>query len=277
MSLFKKKPSSPSYKKLLLRASGLCWALPAGCLQYHCDTTAYIQSFSWDGSDDATTTPSSNHQNNQNYNVCFRRHVTFKMLFRQWKQSDDRRATAALSTSPLSLASKLEAQAPQQTRWSPCTATWRATRTSSPFLASSPPQPITSARSTDISGGGCDCLCSDAQHLWLTQQYKESPHIMTLGILAFSTTFSSPTDRIHHDRRRPDLWSGVEQLPQPCCQRSQDSQWVWSKLVNFHRIPLFAGFVKPFTVGVNFDASDELGTKEGTSGFSILYTQKACA
>jgi hypothetical protein len=31
-------------------------------------------------------------------------------------------------------------------------------------------------------------------------------------------------------------------------------------------------------VGVNFDGSDELATAlEGTSGFSILYTQKACA
>ena len=49
-------------------------------------------------------------------------------------------------------------------------------------------------------------------------------------------------------------------------------------LVSFDRLPPFcAGYVKPFTVGVNFDASDELGTKEGTSGFSILYTQKACA
>ena len=27
--------------------------------------------------------------------------------------------------------------------------------------------------------------------------------------------------------------------------------------MNFHRIPLFAGFVKPFTVRVNFDASSE--------------------
>ena len=50
---------------------------PAGCLQYHYDTTGYIQSFGWDGSDDATTTPSSNHQNNQKYNICFRRQVSF--------------------------------------------------------------------------------------------------------------------------------------------------------------------------------------------------------
>ena len=53
---------------------------PSGCLQYHYDTTGYIQSFGWDGSDDATTTPSSNHQNNQNYNICFRRQVNFKTL-----------------------------------------------------------------------------------------------------------------------------------------------------------------------------------------------------
>ena len=50
---------------------------PAGCLQYHYDTTGYIQSFGWDGSDDATTTPSANHQNNQKYNICFRRQVSF--------------------------------------------------------------------------------------------------------------------------------------------------------------------------------------------------------
>ena len=37
---------------------------------------------------------------------------------------------------------------------------------------------ITSAHSTDIAIN----LCSAIQHLWLTQQYKETPHIMTLGI-----------------------------------------------------------------------------------------------
>ena len=51
---------------------------PAGCLQYHYDTTGYIQSFGWDGSDDATTSPSANHQNNQKYNICFRRQVSFR-------------------------------------------------------------------------------------------------------------------------------------------------------------------------------------------------------
>ena len=39
----------------------------------------------------------------------------------------------------------------------------------------------------------------------------------------------------------------------------------------------YPGYVKPFKVGVNFDGSDELGNKEGSTGFSILYTQKACA
>ena len=50
---------------------------PSGCLQYHFDTTGYIQSLGWDGSDDAATTPTANHQNNQNYNICFRRQVSF--------------------------------------------------------------------------------------------------------------------------------------------------------------------------------------------------------
>ena len=43
-----------------------------------------------------------------------------------------------------------------------------------------------SQRKYKHSGGDSDCqfsnLCSAVQHLWLTQQYKESPHIRTLGI-----------------------------------------------------------------------------------------------
>ena len=40
----------------------------------------------------------------------------------------------------------------------------------------------------------------------------------------------------------------------------------------------FVTFVKPFTVGVHFDGSDELATAvESQVGFSILYNQKACA
>merc|ERR1712098_53269 len=36
-------------------------------------------------------------------------------------------------------------------------------------------------------------------------------------------------------------------------------------------------YTKPFMVGVNFDGNDELASTDSQVGFSILYTQKACA
>ena len=96
------------------------------------------------------------------------------------------------------------------------------------------------------------------------------------GILASPTTFSSATAyaTIVGDRICGLGWTN---FPNPVATAATIvSEFDQSRRI-FVVFLFFAGFVKPFTVGVNFDASDELGTKEGTSGFSILYTQKACA
>lgn len=170
---------------------------PAGCLQYHYDTTGYIQSFGWDGSDDATTTPTAYHQNNQKYNICFRRQEGY------------------------------------------CSIEYFT--------------PIAGLKlgSTGATAGTLESLYGDVAC------YED--FISIPGILASPTTFSTATAyaTIIGDRICGLGWTN---FPNPVATAAT-----------------LVSYVKPFTVGVNFDASDELGAKEGNSGFSILYTQKACA
>lgn len=45
---------------------------PSGCLQFHWGTTGYIHNLGWDGSSSLAAS-SASHQNNQEYNICFRR------------------------------------------------------------------------------------------------------------------------------------------------------------------------------------------------------------
>merc|ERR1712037_76821 len=152
---------------------------------YHYDTTGYIQSFGWDGSDDATTAATANHQNNQKYNICFRRQEGYCSI--------------------------------------ECFS------------------PIAGLKlgSTGATAGTLESLYGDVAC------YEDFISTAT----AYATIIG---DRI--------CGLGWTNFPNPVATAAT-----------------LVSYVKPFTVGVNFDASDELGAKEGNSGFSILYTQKACA
>ena len=95
-------------------------------------------------------------------------------------------------------------------RWCVTQVVWR------PQLRSCVVSSITSARSTDIEAeivivSVVINLCSAIQHLWLTQQYKESPHLMTLG---------NWNGRSHH-RQEPERVTAIaDTSPSPECRVS---------------------------------------------------------